>query len=475
MAGTTSFTSSLAADRSKLITVCAIIALYIGGVYLWPTPEGLTPQGKHALVLTVVAVVSWVSQVVPIAVASIFFTVIQGFVGVVPLPVALQNFANPVVFFVFGMFCFAIAFEQSGLSERLALWFSLQAKGSPSRLVFFFMAGSAFLSMFIADIPVAAMLTPIAVLLLKENQCEPGKSKFGKALMIGIAMGCLIGGMGTPMGAGMNMMAIQFMADTANIRISFLDWAAIGIPVVIVLVPVAFFTVIRIFKPETSTLHGMELVERRFRELGPLRRKETVFLVMALINIALWFTEPLHKTPLPVMAVIGGTAFFLPGINLLTWEQSRNKIGWEALLLNGAACSLGISMWKTGAAAWLGSAVLSPMAGAPLWLLVFAVGMFTVWVHLVVPNNVALVAVFCPAVIAIAMQLGISPAVLAIPLGFTASAAMILPIDPVPLITMQTGHFRMFDWSKPGIIVSFVWVGAATLSILTLGRLLGII
>ncbi|MDL2314274.1 DASS family sodium-coupled anion symporter [Desulfovibrio sp. OttesenSCG-928-C14] len=461
------------AGTTKFLQLAGIFALYFVGVYVWPEPEGLSPQGKHVLVLTAVAVLSWVTQIVPIAVASIFFTVVQGFVGVMPLPVALQNFANPVVFFVFGMFCFALAFERSGLSERLALWFSLRASGSPTRLVFFFMGGGAFLSMFIADIPVVAMLTPIALMLLKENNCEPLKSNFGRALMIGVAMACLIGGMGTPMGAGMNMMTIQFLKDTANINISFLDWSIIGVPVVLVLTPLAWLVTIRIFKPEMKTLAGMELVKERYSALGPLRRSELTFLILAFMNIAMWFTEPLHKTPLPIMAVLGGTVFFLPGINLLDWNFSRNRIGWEALLLNGAGCSLGMAMWKTGAAAWLGTAVLGPVAGAPLWLLICVVGLFTVWVHLLVPNNVALVAVFVPAVIALSQQLGISPAILAIPMGFTASAAMILPIDPVPLITIQSGYYRFLDWSKPGFIVSFAWVAAAAASVMIFGSLLG--
>lgn len=469
----TSPMSFLAADKTKFLQLAGIFALYFVGVYLWPEPEGLSPQGKHALVLTAVAVASWVTQIVPIAVASMFFTVVQGFVGVMPLPAALQNFANPVVFFVFGMFCFALAFEKSGLSERLALWFSLRADGSPTRLVFYFMAGGALLSMFIADIPVVAMLTPIALVLLKENNCEPLKSNFGRALMIGVAMACLIGGMGTPMGAGMNMMAIQFLKDTANIHITFLDWSIIGVPVVLLLTPIAWAVTIKIFKPEVKILSGMDVVKERYAALGPLRRSEVVFLALALINVCMWFTEPLHRTPLPIMAVMGGAVFFLPGINLLDWNFSRNRIGWEALLLNGAGCSLGMAMWKTGAAAWLGTTVLGPVAGAPLWLLICVVGLFTVWVHLLVPNNVALVAVFVPAVIGLAQQMGINPAILAIPMGFTASAAMILPIDPVPLITIQSGYYRFADWTKPGFIVSFVWVAASALSVLIFGGLLG--
>lgn len=469
----TSLLSSLTNDKSKLLQLAGIILFYFAGVYLWPEPEGLSPQGKHALVLTVVAVAAWVIQIIPIAVASMFFVVVQGLLGVAPLPVAMQNFANPVVFFVFGMFCFALAFEKSGLSERLALWFSLQAKGSPTRLVFFFMAGSAFLSMFIADIPVVAMLTPIGLLLLKENKCESLQSNFGRALMIGLAMGCLIGGMGTPMGSGMNMMTIQFLKDTANIHITFLDWSLIGVPVVAVMIPLSWVVVVKIFPPEVKVLAGLEVVRKRFEDLGPMRRDETIFLVLAILNIIMWFSEPLHKTPLPIMAVVGGAVFFLPGINLLDWNFSRNRIGWEALLLTGAACSLGMAMWKTGAAAWLGGAILGPVAGAPLWLLICITGMFTVWAHLLVPNNVALVAVFIPAAIGLAQQLGINPAILAIPMGFTASAAMILPIDPVPLITIQTGYYRMLDWSKPGFILSFAWVAAAAASAMLVGGFLG--
>lgn len=65
---------------------------------------------------------------------------------------------------------------------------------------------------------------------------EPMKSNFGKALMIACAWGPLIGGIGTPAGAGPNPLAIGFISDIAGIDISFTQWMIYGIPSVVLLI-----------------------------------------------------------------------------------------------------------------------------------------------------------------------------------------------------------------------------------------------
>lgn len=460
------------AQRKRiLLTVALVLAFAMLAVFM-PAPQGLTNQGKIVSLLMIAAVITWCLEIVPVLVACAFFVMVQPVLGVAPLPAALSAFANPVVFFVFGMFCFSLALERCGLSERLALWLTLKSGGDTKRLLLFLMLFGSLASTILADIPVIAMLAPIAMLILESNGCDP-RNNFGKSLLVGLPLACLIGGLGTPMGSGMNVMTIQFIKDLAGVSINFPQWTAIGFPAVLLITPCSWYVIVRIFPPEIQAMTTLAAIRERYRAIGPLRKDELLFLTLLLINVAAWFGEPWHKMPLAVMAVLGGTLFFLPGINLLDWSYARNKIGWEALFINGATCSLGMAMWKSGAAAWIGNAVLGNVLSLSIPALVILVGAFTVVIHLLVPNNPAMVAVFCPVVIAMAQSKGINPAVLAIPLGFSASAALLLPIDPVPLITYQYGHYKMFDWFKVGFPVSFIWIAVTALSVLTIGSWLG--
>ena len=93
------------------------------------------------------------------------------------------------------------------------------------------------LSMWISNMAVAAMLMPLAKSLLDEEGLKPLESNFGKALLISVAWGSLIGGFGTPAGNGPNPLAIGFMKDMAGIDVSFLDWMIYGVPISLIHIP----------------------------------------------------------------------------------------------------------------------------------------------------------------------------------------------------------------------------------------------
>lgn len=460
-------------STKKLFIGLGIAALYFIITAL-PAPDGLTPAGKKAIAMMLTAVLVWVFEVIPIAVSSILFTLLPVVAGIIPLPKVMAHFATPTVFFVFAMFCISIAFQNSGLNRRVVLWTSLRSRGNPSRLLFFLMMVSALLSTFLADIPVVAMMLPVAVLLLEKNRCEPGASPFGKAVMLGLPIACLIGGVGTPAGSAMNMLTIGLLQDTAKVHISFFEWMAIGMPMVLILTPVAWWAVIKVFPPEMDRLAGMELVEREYAELGPVTGREKLFFVILLINFILWCTDKIHGLPLPVVAVIGGSLFVLPRIQLIDWERDKCRIGWDILMLIGASNALGMIIWEQGGASWIANACLGDISDLPLAGVIAAISIFTIVIHLLIPVNTAIVAVLLPALVALAGTMGVNPAMLAIPMGFSVSAAFLLPLDAVPLVTYPAGYYRMYDMFKPGALLSAFWVAVMTAAILIIAVPLGL-
>lgn len=72
---------------------------------------------------------------------------------------------------------------------------------------------TALVSSILADVPVVAMMFPVALFLLQQNKCPVGESPFGKAVMLGIALAALIGGVGTPAGSGTNILTINMLGN----------------------------------------------------------------------------------------------------------------------------------------------------------------------------------------------------------------------------------------------------------------------
>lgn len=443
--------------KRRCIGCLLSLAVYILAILL-PTPEGLSVAGKQSLALMISAIIVWVTDALPLSMACVLFLFLQGILGIVPMGDALKNFAIPPVFFCFAMFCIVVAFQNSGLTRRIVLWTSLKSGGKPGRLLFLLMMTSALLSTILADVPVVAMMFPVALFLLEQNNCVPGQSAFGKAVMLGLPLACLIGGVGTPAGSGTNILTINMLQSTAGVQISFFQWSAIGLPMVLLITPIAWWAVMKVYPPELSQLVGMETIEEDYRALGKLDQRERLYIILLAINVLLWCTTDFHGLSLPAAAVLGCTLFAIPGISFIDWSRDRSKIGWDILFLVGAANSLGVSLWQNGAAEWIASLTLGGMQGLPLVLIIAIVSLFTIAIHLVIPVNTPIVGVILPPVAALAAGLGINPAVLALPLGFSVSAAVLLPLDAVSLVTYQAGYYKMSDMFKPGIIISIGWV-----------------
>lgn len=329
--------------KNRMLWFFVIVAVFFIS-YLLPNPQGLSFEGKIAITLMVCAIISWCTDVMPILISCAFFVLMQPFLGVAKMPEALGSFANPVVFFVLGMFCFSLALQRTGLSERIAFLLSIKSQGDTHRLLLYLMMFACVASAFIADIPVIAMLAPVALLIINSNGCDPC-GNFGKSLLMGLPLSCLIGGIGTPMGSGINIISMQFLKDLAHVDINFVQWTCIGFPTAIVITYCSWFILTKVFPSEIRKIPNLDTIKENYRAKGALTYQEKLFLALLLANMVFWFTEPYHKVPIAVMAVLGGSIFFFPGIDLLDWDYARNKISWEALFVNGATCSLGMLMW----------------------------------------------------------------------------------------------------------------------------------
>lgn len=116
----------------------------------------------------------------------------------------------------------------SGLARRFMLWMLTKVGRRTDHIVLAFIAIGALLSMWVTDMAVAAMLLPLGVSILKNSGCKPLESNFGRALMIGIVYGALIGGTATPAGCGPNVIAMQYVRDIAHLDVTFAQWMIVG-------------------------------------------------------------------------------------------------------------------------------------------------------------------------------------------------------------------------------------------------------
>ena len=482
--------------RFKKQIVLASAFLIFAVILSTPLPEpltagdeevALTARGKAAVAVLAFAVVVWVSQALPFSITGLLAIVLLVITKASTFETLVRDgFGNPIILFFTGVLVISAAINETPILRRITTGILFRIGHSPKLVVLAFLAVGALLSGWITDMAVAAMLLPIGVTVLSKAGARPGSSNFGRALMISCAWGPLIGGIATPAGCGPNPLTIGFLRNLAEIDFTFLDWMSIGYPAALLMIPGAWFILIRIFPFENIDLAiGEDEYRRMAEEMGPFAREEICALLIFLLTVTLWILAPMIEKwsggkidylSISFVAIACSCLFFLPGIEVITWERAQKSVNWGGLILVVSGLSLGMAIYKSGAAKWIAWMAFNSVGLLHPALIVFAVVFGVSLMKVMFSSNTVTGIIVVPLLIALARTLGLNPALLAIPAGITSSLAFILVTStPTNVIPHSSGYFSIGDMAKAGLWMTIVSSLCVTASIYVIGSLRGII
>ncbi|ACB74537.1 SLC13 family permease [Opitutus terrae] len=447
--------------------------------------------GSMQAVLAVLAlmVVWWLTEAVPLPATALLPAVLLPLLKVTGLQGhavyefspknALQNYANPVIYLFLGGFLIAGAMQKWKLDRRFTLWFLTRGNvaGRAGSILFGMMAVTALLSMWISNTAAAALMLPLGIGVLSLVDAQPGNSRFGTALMLGIAWAASIGGVGTiigtpPNGIALGVLNATFAHDPSYQRITFLDWMKFGVPLVLLLLPIAWAVLMRLHPPEIGRLPGGKARLQAERvALGPLSRGEKGTIAIFALAVILWVTNPFWPALLPDAAlqriawvdeyliglVCGTLLFFIPvslreGRFLLDWSDTR-FVDWGTLILFGGGIALSDAMFKTGLAAWIATSFVALLGTPSTIVLTFAVVCFIAMLT-EVTSNTAVTTMMVPVVVSIALRTGANPVTVAVATAISASMAFMLPVATPPnALVFGTGYVRLRDMVRSGLVL----------------------
>jgi sodium-dependent dicarboxylate transporter 2/3/5 len=320
--------------------------------------------------------------------------------------------------------------------------------------------------MWITALAAAALMLPLARSLLEDEGERPGESRFGRSLMMAVAWGPLIGALAAPSGSGSNPVALRFLAEIGGLELGFLDWMAFGVPTAALLLPIAWLVLMALSPPERRTLrtdaakaaaaHGRGLNQRI-----PLSRDEKAVAVVFLAVIACWLAAPSlasilgFKPSIGMVAALGASAIFLPGVTSLQWKDLEKSMDWAGVLLIATGVSLGTALYRSGAAAWVAGIAFGGIGSlAPFWRL-FAVAVGVLVVKVVFSSNTLTGTIIVPLVLALGPALGLDMRLAALAAGFTANLAVLLvTTSPVNVLPWTTGFFSIKDMAVAGLALA---------------------
>ncbi len=479
-------------ERARAVTILVAVLLVLG-IDALPEPApiargddliALTGHGKACLAILAFAITLWVTEAVPFAVTALFVLLLIPVLGIADYPAAVRaGFGNTLITFFIGVLLLSTGFTRSGLGTRLVLYVLRVVGTRTDRVLLGFLVVGALLSMWITDMSVAAVLLPLGVGVLRDARLEPLKSNFGRALMISCAFGPLIGGIGTPAGAGANLAAVGYLRELAGVEITFARWMAYGVPASLLMIPVAWRLLLRAFPPELDRLplRDAEIADR-LSALGRPTRLEIWTLVVFAGTITVWLTTPLLAgwtgglidPPPQAVALGGGLLLFLPGLRVLVWKQAQRDMDWGGVILIVAGLSLGVMVFETGAARWLAQVMLGRLALVPDILQPFVIVLAVAALHLLFSSNTVTGAIIMPILIALAQDLGLDVWTVAAPAAFTSSLAFILVTEsPTNVLPYSAGYFSIRDMARVGIVMTVAAAVCVTIAIVTVRSLGG--
>ena len=430
--------------------------------YLAPAPAGLTSPALTALVVFLVAIVFWVTEVMPITITGWAMVGILPLLGVLTPDEAWAASINNAIIFYLCCFAFACFIGRSSIATRLTGMILRWAGTSSSRVLLGFMAVTALISSLMDNLPLCAVMLPIAYGVLDANDTPLGrKSPFAKCLAIGIPWAAAIGGMMTPAGCIINVLTLSLLEQSFGLQISFVQWMALGIPATLILIPVGWLALTRIFKPEALSQQAVDAGIRQADELPAMPRTEIAGVVVMLGTLVVWvvgsWVPALNTTVVSLVAL--GLMFF-PGVDAIKFDDFLSDSPWGMMLLMMAVNVLVAGLIATGAIEWLVAVVMAPMTAWPLMVTMVALSVIACLLHNVIPAGPACAGLIAVPFATIIVSMGGNLAAVCAMVAWWSAISLMLPLDGVPLLSYanKRKYFSFGDMLKVGWAPSVVLV-----------------
>ncbi|MBK7405871.1 MAG: SLC13/DASS family transporter [Phycisphaerales bacterium] len=459
--------------------------------------QGLSDPGRATAALAVLMAAWWLTEAIPLSATALLPLVCLPLSGAAGIKAAAAPYANDVIFLFLGGFILGLAMERSSLHRRIAYLTLLAVGTSPRRLIAGFMVASAVISMWVSNTATTIMMLPIAlsvISLVAARHAPPGTPpgeapspdpNFDSTLLLGVAYASSIGGVATLIGTAPNAILKGYLSSNLHIELSFAHWLLLGVPLVALYLPVAWFYLVFISQPvRLKTIPGgRDMIRRELHALGPVSRAEWIVMAVFFSTVLLWIGRPL-LTELGTrhglvalaglndasIAIAAALALFLIPVQPRTrtfamdWHTAE-RLPWGVLLLFGGGLSLAAAISANGVDSYLGAA-LAGLGHLQVWLAVVLV--CTVVILLTeLTSNTAVTTAFLPILAAGAVAMGIPPLRLLVPATLAASMAFMLPVATPPnAIVFGSGRITIGQMARAGLglnLAGIVLISAATL------------
>ena len=410
-------------------------------------------QENRGLALLIFIGILWLTEAFNITVTSLMVPVVAIGLGLINTQKALDPFSTPIIYMFFGGFVVAAVLQIQNLDKIIANYIIRLAKGNLKLSITYLFTATTFLSMWINNTAVAAMMLPLTMGMLKGINAEKNHRLYAFVLL-GMAFSASIGGIGTLVGSAPNAIL------ASQIQVTFTEWLGYGFPVMVLLVPSMIFSLWVILRPDFSVDFNPSLEKVSFNRKNIITL--LIFIGMAIMLLFSSLLNPWISAFLELPKKIENfdtvialcVVIFICISGVATWKEIQERVEWGVLVLFGGGLTLSIVMKDSGASKIMADSIVQFVQTKPLWVLCFVITAFIIFLT-EFTSNTASAALIMPIVISVAQSMNLPPIALAAIIACGASCAFMLPIATPPnAIVFATGNVKQLDMAKVGLILN---------------------
>lgn len=460
-------------------------------VLFLPAPAGMSIEAKRTAAIALMMATFWITESIPIAATALIPVAAFPLLRVMNSNHVTKNYGDPIVFLFMGGFLIALAMQRWNLHRRIALNIIRVVGFARRRIILGFMFATAILSMFISNTATTVMMLPVALSLVQTINGESAglngerrdkNSDFGLALMLGIAYAASVGGIGTLIGTTPNLILAGSVKELFPElpEITFLKWMVVGLPLVIIFVPLIWLYLTFVFtslKKGEGTESSIPIMEE-INKMGKISANETKVLIVFACTVFLWMTRAdiplgfvtirgwgsilgigpyIHDSTVAIFAAL--ILFLIPAgkkQHIMNWKWAL-KIPWGILILFGGGFALAEAFQVSGLSQWIGESLNYMKGFPPLLILIIIITIITFLTELTA--NTAISLTMMPVLAALAMAMGVHPFLRMIPAAMAASCAFMLPVATPPnAIVFGSGYITIPQMAKAGFVMDILGI-----------------
>lgn len=398
----------------------------------------------------------WMTGALPLAATALMVPVLAVVSGVMDPGTALRGFADPLIFLFFGGFALSSALSAQGLDRWLADRIVRLADGRFLRVSYLIFSATAVLSMWMSNTATTAMMVPLGLGILGRIGAAEASRGHAVFLLLGIAYSASIGGLGTLVGTPPNGIA------AGKLGIGFVEWLRFGIPSVLLLMPAMLLVLHATCAPARARFPLPEVSDFRWT-----RRRRVTLGIFVSTGVA-WMAgswlgprlgiEGSFDTMVALLAVLA-----LVACGSATWREIEAGTEWGVLLLFGGGIALSAVLDRTGSSVFMAREIVHLVEGWPIVLTIAAAMLFVIVLG-EFSSNTATAALMVPIFFAVAVELGVAPAKMVVPLALASSCGFMLPVATPPnAIVFATGRIPRREMLRAGALLDAACLAGMTL------------